>query len=186
MLDHHTETIARRDTLQPSAPHAVRLAAWVMYAGAVASAIRVVVAFVTAGATKTAIAHKYPTLSASSLADVTHVAVIGGAAVALIAGVLFVWIARVCMEGRNWARITGTVLCAIGVLFAVLDLTLGTRSSGDLIMNYVVAGIGLVSICPLRQRSSSAYFRQFTRTARPSCPSAALRASCPPQGRGSG
>jgi hypothetical protein len=163
MLDHHTETIARGDILQPGAPDAVRLAAWVMYAGAVASAVRVAVAFATAGATKTAIAQKYPTLSASSLTTVTHVAVIGGAAVALIAGVLFVWIARVCMAGKNWARITGTVLCAIGVLFAVLDLTVGARSSADLVMNYVVAGIGLVSICPLWQRSSSAYFRQSTR-----------------------
>jgi hypothetical protein len=30
-------------------------------------------------------------------------------------------------------------------------------------MSFVVAGIGLFSICVLWQRSSNAYFRQFTR-----------------------
>ncbi len=160
MLEHHTETVARGDTLQPSAPHTIRLAARVMYIGALASAIQVVVTFVTAGATKTAVARKYPTLSASSVTGVTHFAVIAGAALALIAVVLFVWIARACVEGKNRARVVATVLCAIGILFALIEPFAGARSTGDFIVSYVVYGIGLVSTCILWLSSSSAYFRQ--------------------------
>jgi hypothetical protein len=159
MLDHHAETITRCDTLEPNAPQAIRLAIWVMYAGAVACAARVVIAFVTEGATKTAIAHKYPTLSARSVTSVTHFAVIAEAVLALIAGILFVWIARECMQRKNWARIVATVLCGLGLLFAVIDLFAGARSSGDLIVSYAVAGIGLISTCILWQRSSNRYFQ---------------------------
>jgi hypothetical protein len=151
---------------RPSAPLAVRNAARVMYAGAVASVILIVVEFVTAGATKTALGRRYPRLSASELTTVTHFTVISEAVVALIAAVLFVWIARTCMDGKNWARITATVLCGLGILEAFLALTVphlrAGRSSADLIVSFVVAGIGLVSICILWQRSPNAYFRQLS------------------------
>jgi hypothetical protein len=162
MLDNHAETVAVRDTLQPNPPHAVRLAAWVMYTGAVASAIRVVIAFVTADATKTAIRHRYPTLSSSSVTTVTHFAVISGTALSLIAAGLFVWIARMCLDGKDWARITATALCAVAILFAFLGLAYGARSSADQILDFVVAGIGLAATCFLWPRSSNGYFRQST------------------------
>jgi hypothetical protein len=83
---------------------------------------------------------------------------------ALIGTVLFVWMARACLDGKNWARITAAALCALGVLGAFLDLggaITGGRSTANLITTFVVAGIGLVSICLLWQRSSNAYFRTF-------------------------
>lgn len=167
MLDHNTETVPRLDMLLPSAPLAVRNAAWVMYTGAVASVILIVVEFVTAQATKTALGRRYPRLSASGLTSVAHFTVISEAVVALIAAVLFVWIARACMDGRNWARVTATVLCGLAIVGAFLALTLpGLRvgwGSADLSLRFVVAGIGLVSICILWQRSSNAYFRQLRR-----------------------
>jgi hypothetical protein len=165
MFEHHADTGQRPGTLQPAAPFAVRNAARVMYAGAVASVIRAVVAFVTAGATKTAIEHKYPRLSAGTITTVTHIAVIGGAVAALIGAVLFVWIAGACMQGKNWARITATVLCALGILgilSAVLNLG-ADRTGANLIMSSVVAGIGLVSILMLWQRGSNDYFRHVSR-----------------------
>jgi hypothetical protein len=165
MFGHHTDTGQRPGTLQPTAPLAVRNAARVMYLGAVASVIRAVVDFVTAGATKTAIEHKYPRLSAGTITTVTHIAVIGGAVAALIGAVLFVWIARACMRGKNWARITATVLCALGilgVLSTVLNLGAG-RTGANLIMSSAIAGIGLVSILMLWQRGSNDYFGHFRR-----------------------
>lgn len=165
MLDHHAQTIPQPDTLQPSAPVAVRNAARVMYAGAVASVILVVVEFVTAQATKTALGRRYPRLSASELTTVTHFTVISEAVLSLIGAVLFVWIARRCLAGKNWARITATVLAALGTLAAFLALTLpglhAGWSSADLIVRFVVAGIGLISVGILWQRSSNGYFRQL-------------------------
>jgi hypothetical protein len=68
------------------------------------------------------------------------------AVAALIVAGLFVWIARKCMAGKNWARITATVLCALGILDAVLALTgpglRAGRSPADLILGSTVAGIG--------------------------------------------
>jgi hypothetical protein len=165
MIEHQTDTGQRPDTLQPAAPLAVRNAALVMYAGAVACVIRTVVALVTSGATKTAIEHKYPRLSASGINTVTHITVISEAVAALIGAVLFIWIARACLQGKNWARITGTVFCALGLL-GILTASLGVgsgRTAANLIMTCVVAGIGLISICLLWQRGSNAYFRRFGR-----------------------
>lgn len=161
MIDHNTATAQRPGTLQPAAPLAVRNAARVMYAGAVASVTRSVVDFVTAGATKMAIEHKYPQLSAGAINTVTHTSVIGGAVTALIGAVLFVWIARACTQGKNWARITGTVFCALGllsILTASLDVG-ATGTAANVITSCVVAGIGLVSICILWRRGPNAYFQ---------------------------
>jgi hypothetical protein len=99
---------------RPTAPQAVRNAAGVMYTGAVAALVLVVVEFVTAQATKTALGHRYPSMSARDLAAVARFTVISEAVVALIVAGLFVWIARRCLDGKNWARITATVLGALG------------------------------------------------------------------------
>jgi hypothetical protein len=161
MIEHHAVIAPRPGTLPPTAPVALRNATLVMYAGAAASVIRTVVCFVTASATKTAIEHKYPQLSAGATNTVTHVAVIGGAVGALIGAGLFVWIARACLEGKSWARVTGTVFCALGILgIPAASLDVGaTGTTANLIMSSVVAGIGLVSVCILWQRGSNAYFR---------------------------
>ncbi len=79
---------------------------------------RFVVALVTTGPTKTAIEHKHPQLSASALSTVTDITVVAGAVAALIGVAAFIWIARLCLRGRHWARITVTVLAGLGVLGA--------------------------------------------------------------------
>ena len=165
MIEQHAQTGQRPDTLQPAAPLAVQNAARVMYAGAVASVARAVVDFVTAGAAKTAIERKYPRLSAGEINTVTHIAVIGGAVGTLIGTVLFVWIARACLAGKNWARITATVFCALGILgILAASLDLGAaRTAANLITSSVVAGIGLISVCLLWQRSPDSYFRNVSR-----------------------
>jgi hypothetical protein len=161
MIEHSTDTAPRPGLLRPAAPLAVRNAALVMYVGAAACVIRAVVDFVAEGPTKTVIEHKYPQLSASSVNTVTHIAVIGGAVSALISAVLFVWIARACLHGKNWARITGAVFCALGLLdILTVSLNVGAgRTAANVVMSAVVAGIGLISVCLVWQRGSNAYFR---------------------------
>jgi hypothetical protein len=59
------------------------------------------------------------------------------------------------------------VLCGLGIVEAFIDLTVpglrAGRSSADLILSFVVAGLGLISVCIMWQRSSAAYFRQLRR-----------------------
>jgi hypothetical protein len=157
MTEHNTQTAARPDVLRPAIPAAVRNAAWVMYAGAVASVVRGVIYLVTTRATKAALEHRFPRLSAAHITTLTHATVIAGSVAGVIGMAAFVWIALECLHGKNWARITATVFCALGILGAFVGLV-GGRSPASLIMGFVVAGIGLLSVCLLWQRSSSAYF----------------------------
>lgn len=162
MIEYHAETSQPAGTLQPDVPAAVRNAGRVMYAGAVASVIHVAVVFVTTGATKTAIEARTPHLSAGTLSTLTSVTVIATAAIGVIEAVLFIWVARACMRGKNSARITGTVFAVLGVLIAIYDVSAG-RSAASLILSFVVAAIGLASVAILWLRGSSAYFRYFKR-----------------------
>ncbi len=157
MTEHITQTAPRPGALRPATPLAVRNAAWVMYAGAVASAARGVAYLVTEQATKAALAHRLPRLSAGDITTLTHAMVIAGSVAGLIGAVLFAWIAPECVAGKNWARITGTVFCALGILGAFVGLDAG-RSSAAVITGFVVAGVGLASVCLLWQRSSNAFF----------------------------
>ena len=142
-----------------------------MYTGAVAAVILIVVEFATAGATKTALGRRYPRLSANELTTITHVTVISEALVALIAAVLFVWIARSCMDGKNWARITAAALCALGILDAFPALAVphlrADKSLADLILSFFVAGdragLDLHSVAA----QLNAYFRQLRRHGEP-------------------
>jgi hypothetical protein len=163
MIEYNAKTSQQAPgTLQPAVPPAVRDAAWVMYAGAVASAIHVVVVLVTTGATKTALEHKHPHLSAGALSTLTSITVIATAALALIGAVLFISLARACRRGKNSARITAAVLAALGVLIAIYDVSAG-RSTLNLILSFVVAAIGLASVTLLWLPSSGVYFRYFKR-----------------------
>jgi hypothetical protein len=54
------------------------------------------------------------------------------------------------------------VFCALGILGAFVGLA-GGRSPAAVIMGFVVAGIGLLSVCLLWQRSSNAYYENTRR-----------------------
>ncbi len=162
MIEQNTQTGQRPGIARPATPAAVRNAARVMYAGATASVARAVVSLETEGATRTALEHRYPRLSAHSITTLTHVTVIAVAVVALIGAVIYIWLARKCTEGKNWARITATVLGALEVLGAFLGLDAG-RSPADVVVGFVIAAIWVAAICMLWQRGSTAYFEDARR-----------------------
>jgi hypothetical protein len=157
MTEHTTLTPARPGALRPATPPAVRIAAWVMYAGAVASVARGVAYLTTERATKAALEHRFPHLSAGNITTLAHATVTAGSIAGLIGAAAFVWIALACMAGRNWARITGTAFCALGILGSFIGLDLG-RSTATVILGFVVTGIGLASVFMLWLRSSNAFF----------------------------
>src|ERR1700730_662386 len=92
------------------APSSVQNAVKVMYAGAAISLLGIIIDIVTMNATKTAIAKRSPSLSASQVNSIQHVLIAGFIANGVIAAAVWIVLARASQGGHNWARITGTVL----------------------------------------------------------------------------
>jgi hypothetical protein len=144
----------QRPPVPPSVSNAVR----VMYAGAAATVIGVIIDVLTVNATKAAIEKRSPHMSASQVHSVQHALLIGSVVWGVIAVVLWILIARKCQQGKNWARLTGTVLFAL----ATID-TLGAAiapEAGLAKLWFVVIWLcGLSAVILLWRRSSSDFFR---------------------------
>jgi hypothetical protein len=157
---HPTQTT---ELQRPEPPASLLRAVKVMYVGAILGPIHSVIYVLTAGATKRAIEAKHPYWSANLVSTTTDVAVIGGAVIVLMAAMLYLWIARSCRSGKNWARVTGTVLFAVAVLLNAYNLGPGVETTLNMIFNFTGILIGLVAVVLLWQRASSAYFTFFKR-----------------------
>src|SRR6266498_3603525 len=93
---------------RPPAPASVRNAVTLIYAGAVASLIGIVVDLATLSATKSAIEKRFPNLTPGQVTAQEVPLMVGWIAGGLIGAALWIFIARACRNGRSWARITGT------------------------------------------------------------------------------
>ena len=146
------------ETQRPPAPASVLTAVKVMYAGAAASLLGIVIDIVTVSATKTAIQKRSPHLSASQINSSQHVLVAGFIAGGVIAAVVWIVLARACLQGRNWGRITSTVLFALSTVDTLVGLTAPIALAVKL-WGALVWLIALTAIVLLWRRSSSAFFK---------------------------
>jgi hypothetical protein len=143
---------------RPPAPKSVLNAVKFMYAGAASSLIGIVVDIATLSGTKRAIEKKNPALSISQVNTREHALLVGFIIAGVIGVAVWLWLARSCLGGKNWARITGTVLFAI----ATIDLLVGFGISVAGVVHIyglLVWLIGLVAVIFLWRRDSSAYFK---------------------------
>ena len=144
---------------RPRPPMSVQTAARLMYAGAIISGISVILALTTIGSLKHNLEKRYPTYTAAHINTLVDssivVIVIGG-----IIGVgLWLWMARMNLKGRNWARITGSVFFGLNTL-ELLGLFRGSVSAVSAVFAIVIWLVGLGAVIMLWRRESSAYFRQ--------------------------
>ena len=143
------------ERLAPPTP--VLQAVKLMYAGAIVSAISLIITLVTVGSLKTAIHNADPSLSASKL----HSAEVAAVAVAVIFGLigigLWLWMAYANKAGKNWARITATVFFGLDTL-SILTSFRQAEPVLSRVVSIVIWLIGLGAIVLLYQRESSAYF----------------------------
>jgi hypothetical protein len=146
------------ETQRPPAPASVRNAVKVMYVGAATSVLGIAIDILTIGATKTAIARHSPDMTPSQVASTQHVLIAGFIAGGVIAAVVWIVLARSCEHGRNWARITGTVLFALATVDTVVGLTTPIAAVVR-IWALVVWLAGLTAVVFLWRRESSAFFR---------------------------
>jgi hypothetical protein len=140
-------------------PPQVANAVKVMYAGAAASLLGIIVGIVTINATKTAIEKRSPKMTLTQVNASQHALIFGFILGGIVAAVLWVVIARACQDGRNWARTTGTVLFAISTIDTLVGATIAPVAEGVKIWYGVVWLIGLTAVILLWQRPSTAYFK---------------------------
>ena len=158
MYQPYPGTAQMPDTPPPAIPGTVRQAVRAMYGGAAASLIYLISSVVTQGSTKTAIEKRFPNLTASQVTTEQHVLLIAGIVSGLVAIAAWLFIARACRAGKNWARITGTVLFGVGTLDAFGGL-INPVAVPVKILAFVIWLFGLIAVVRLWQAASTAYFK---------------------------
>jgi serine/threonine protein kinase len=141
-----------------SAPASVLNAVRLMYAGAAYSLVYAIGVIVVAAA----VIKNHPLLAASRAGS--RPATVGGVAFlavieAIIAIALWLWMASACKHGKNWARVTGTVLFGLYTLGVLGVLVNPHRDIGLAklltLVGWLIAGATVVF---LWRRESSAFF----------------------------
>ena len=146
-------------------PESVARAVQVMYVGALASLVGIIIELLLRHSLRSYIADHATTngkrLSASQVADTYHAELAVLVVVGLIGIGLWIWMAQMNKRGRNWARITSTVFFAIDTLGAIGGLAGGALAGGNAnrYFGLVVWVIGLVAVILLWRRSSTEYFK---------------------------
>ncbi|HMD25762.1 MAG TPA: hypothetical protein VKH61_16815 [Streptosporangiaceae bacterium] len=150
-------------------PQSVTRAVQVMYLGALASLVGIIIELLTRHSLRTFIADHATRngnrLTATQVADTYHAELVVLVVVGLIAVGLWIWMAQSNKAGKNWARITSTVFFALDTLGAIGGLAGGALSGGSVNRFYglVVWVIGAAAIILLWQRTSTEYFKSAPR-----------------------
>jgi hypothetical protein len=148
-----------------SVPQSVTRAVQVMYVGALASLVGIIIELLTRHSLRSFISdhatRNGKRLTATQVADTYHAELVVLVVVGLIGIGLWIWMAQMNRRGRNWARIVSTVFFAIDTLGVIGGLAGGSLSGGNANRFYglVVWVIGGVAVILLWRRSSSEYFK---------------------------
>jgi hypothetical protein len=147
---------------RPAAPPSVQNAVRLMYVGAAVSTVSLIISLVDISGTKSAIRKARPSLNPTQVNQLNTFII----AVAVISGVLgvalWLWMARMNTQGRNWARIVSSVLFALATvdLWGVLSQP---KTVLGLIFPILTWLVGLGAVVFLWRRESSEFFKPVQR-----------------------
>jgi hypothetical protein len=144
---------------QPPMPTSVQTAVRLMYAGAGLTFVELVVGLSTIGGLRSRIIQHYPHYTASQVHSLEVGTVVALVLEAVIAIGLWLWMARASAAGRNYARITGTVLFGLNTLFLLLSLRSPQVGLG-LVFYVLVWLAGLGAVIMLWRSESASWFSQ--------------------------
>jgi hypothetical protein len=144
---------------RPPVPQSITRAVQLMYAGAAASLIGIIIALTTLSSIKSQIVSKNPSLTTTQVNNAQHVAIGVLIASGLIGAALWLWMAQSSKAGKNWARIVSTVLFGIETINVVAGASAISSGGASRIYSIVIWLIGLGAIIFLWQRSSTEYFK---------------------------
>jgi hypothetical protein len=145
------------EPVRPGPPASVVMAVRLMYAGAVVSALSLIVGLATIGSLRNSLHKSDPSLTATQLHSLQTVVVVGSVAIGLISIGLWVWMAIMNKAGKSWARILASVLFGLDTLFLLLGVARAGAAAGTLV-SIVTWVLGLGAILYLWRRDSSEYF----------------------------
>ena len=137
-------------------PPSVVMAVRMMYAGAVVSAVSLIVGLATVGSLRSALHKSDPTLTSAQLHNLQTVVVAGSVAVGLISIGLWVWMALMNKAGKSWARIVATVLFGLDTLFLLLGVVRAGAAASSLV-SILIWLIGLGAVILLWRKDSGEY-----------------------------
>ena len=142
---------------RPAPPPSVVMAVRLMYAGAVVSAVSLVVGLATVGSLRSALHKSQPTLTPTQLHDLQTIVVVGSVVIGLISIGLWVWMALTNKAGKSWARIVATVLFGLDTLFLLLGVARAGAAASSLV-SILIWLIGLGAVVLLWRKDSTEYF----------------------------
>jgi hypothetical protein len=153
---------------QPAQPSKVRIAMWLMYAGAALSLISAILVLALGSRIKNSIHNALvknnatlaregkKQLTASQMHTVANAYVVIIVIVLLIAVALWIWMAWANGKGKSWARIVASVLFGLNTIFLLIGIS---RAGSSTLFTGLGWLIGLAAIILLWMRESSAYFK---------------------------
>jgi hypothetical protein len=147
---------------QAAPPVSVQRAVKLMYAGAATSTVYLIAALVTMGSLKSALVSanktaKHP-LSASQINGEATGYIIYVVFVGIVAIALWLWMARMNAHGKNWARITATVLFCLWTVNTVGTVA-GTRLVLALVFPVIAWLVGIGTVFLLWRPDSTEFFK---------------------------
>jgi hypothetical protein len=142
------------EPLRPPAPAPVLAAVKLIYAGAAASAVSLIISTISLGF----IGRSGAGLRLADRSQPLPVAIAVGIASGLVMIALWLWMAWASSQGRNWARILSTVLFGMATL-KLIDVFSEPRTVLGLIFWAPAWLVGLAAVWLLWRPDSSAFFR---------------------------
>jgi hypothetical protein len=144
------------------APPSVRNAVKLMYGGAAISVVSLVISLISIGSIKSAIRTQFPKYTTTQVNNAFTSFLVVVIVSAVLGIGLWLWMARANGQGRNWARITSSVLFAVYTLELLLGLR-GPKTALSLVFPVLTWLVGLGAIILLWRKESSDFFkpRQF-------------------------
>ena len=174
----YPEDSARREfeayqaSMTSERPSSIKNAVLLMRIGAGLSALGVVFVLVTLDSYKDDLRKSFldndSSLSSSQLDTQVNISVSSAVIFGVLGVLLWLWMAAKNNQGRNWARITATVLGALNILSSLFGLTAGVAvatSSNAIgvitsILNLLIAA---VAIFFMYRKDASAYYAAMSR-----------------------
>ena len=142
---------------RPPAPPPVRTAVRLMYAGAAIGAIALVLNIVASGNTRHLIRTRFPHYTTAQVNSATDSVIAASVIYLVIVIGLWLLVAWAAGRGKNWARITGTILFGLNTLLTLGQLAAGGAAFAIAIVTWL---IGLGTVIMLWRRESSEFFRR--------------------------
>ena len=147
------------EPVRPGPPPSVVMAVRLMYAGAVVSALSLIVGLVTIGSLRSSLHKANPKLTATQLHYLQTVVVVGSVFIWVISIGLWVWMALMNKAGKSWARIVATALFGLYTLYLLFFVI---RAGAGALVPILTWLIGLGAVVYLWRKDASAYFNPQT------------------------